>query len=112
MSAYIRLHDLDNGHSDSINCLAFSFEANYLASGADDHQVIIWNVRSGAAMFKLLFKSQVHCLLWHPLRTEVLICGLADGSIYEASDFSLVTSLICPLAVTHHRLDGSCRSTH
>jgi WD40 repeat protein len=69
----------------------------YLTSGADNHQVIIWNVRSGAAISGLLFKSQVHCLLWHSLRTEVLICGLADGSMYEASDFSLVASPICPL---------------
>jgi len=113
MSAYVRVRDLHDGHSDSVNCLAFSSEAKYLASGADDHHVIIWNVKSGAAMFNLVFKSPVHCVLWHPLRTDVLICGLADGSVYEASEFSLVESLVVfALVKTHRGPDRAQRPLH
>jgi WD40 repeat protein len=101
MTAYIRMRDL-RGHSDTINCLAFSPDARYLASGADDHNIIIWNVTNGAVMYRLVFNSPVHCLLWHPLRTEVIICGLEDGTIYEAAKFSPV-SLNSNVNIIHER---------
>jgi WD40 repeat protein len=91
MSAYIHMHDLLAGHTDTVTCLAFSPDAKYLATGSNDRNTIIWNVANGTAMYRLIFKAPVHCLLWHPIRVETIICGLEDGTVYEADKFSLVS---------------------
>jgi WD40 repeat protein len=103
MSAYIHIHNLASGHSDTVNCLAFSSDARYLASGSDDHSMVIWNVANGAAMYRLAFVAPVRCLLWHPIRVETLICGLADGTVYEANKFSLVSA---SLFTSSHKTDS------
>jgi WD40 repeat protein len=75
----------------SINTLAFSPTGLYLASGADDNTVIIWNISDGQFIFRLKFDSPVHVAIWHPNRSETLILGCRDGSLLEASNFRLVT---------------------
>ena len=93
MSAYTHLHSCKREHSDTINCLAFSPDARYLASGGDDNVVVIWNVADGKTMFRLVFSTPVTSVLWHPLRTDAILCGLQNGLVYEASNFTLVSIL-------------------
>jgi WD40 repeat protein len=108
MSAYVRLHDLSDGHSDSVTCLAFSPGAEYLASGAGDNSVVLWHVQKGILMYQLLFEAAVSCLVWHPLRADTIICGLQNGTIYQASGFSLVY----PLADLPHSIHDCVQAKH
>ena len=39
-------YDLQNGHDRTVNCVRFSPNGKYLASGADDNLVVIWHMRS------------------------------------------------------------------
>lgn len=98
MSAYVLKRTLSDAHSSTINTLAFSPTGLYLASGADDNTVIIWNIPDGQFIFRLKFGSPVHVVIWHPNRSETLILGCRDGSLLEASNFRLVTvaNPICP----------------
>lgn len=89
-SAYIELHTLTKGHSDTINSLAYSRDGVYLASGGDDHLVIIWNAQKAQLLYRLVFESAVDCVIWHPVHPETVIVGLETGYLFQLHDFSLV----------------------
>ncbi|KAH7905259.1 WD40-repeat-containing domain protein, partial [Hygrophoropsis aurantiaca] len=89
MKPYVKAHTLTGGHSDSINCLAFSPCGLYLASGSDDHALIIWRVSDGSHLYSLSFGGAVNALLWHPSQEGVIICGCQDGLVFRAKDFNL-----------------------
>ena len=40
------LYDLAGGHAKTVNCVRFSPNGMYLASGSDDQMVIIWQLKS------------------------------------------------------------------
>nr|VWO95111.1 Transcriptional repressor rco-1 [Ganoderma boninense] len=88
-SAYIELHTLTKGHSDTINSLAFSRDGVHLASGGDDHLVIIWNAQNAQLLYRLVFESAVDCVIWHPVHPETVIIGLETGYLFQLRDFSL-----------------------
>jgi len=88
--AYILKHTLSHTHSESVNCLEFSSSGEFLASGSDDHSLIIWNVSTGQDLYHILFDSPVTALLWHPSREQTIICGCEDGTIVQMSRFTLV----------------------
>ena len=39
------LYGLQGGHSSTVNCVRFAPNGQYLASGSDDHLVIIWQMK-------------------------------------------------------------------
>jgi WD40 repeat protein len=41
----IHQYDLQGGHSSTVNCVRFSPNGQFLASGADDHLVIVWTLK-------------------------------------------------------------------
>ena len=92
MSSYTHMYDLVSGHNNAVNCISFSPDARYLASGSEDKKLIIWKVDTGKIVYRLLFNAPIRCLLWHPIHTETIICGIDDGILYEAKDFSPVRS--------------------
>ncbi|KAH7905835.1 WD40-repeat-containing domain protein [Hygrophoropsis aurantiaca] len=106
MKPYAKAHILTDGHRDCINCLAFSPSGLYLASGGDDHTLIIWRVSDGSILYSLSFRCAVNTLLWHPTQEGVIFCGCQDGIVFRAKDFNLVTySFNLPtLSLIHHPL--------
>lgn len=65
------------GHVASINALAFSVDGKYLASGADDGWMFIYEVDGGREAHKLDGKSPVTALCW----TSELYVGFSDGRV-------------------------------
>jgi WD40 repeat protein len=39
------LYGLQGGHQNTVNCVRFAPNGQYLASGADDHLIIIWSMK-------------------------------------------------------------------
>ncbi|KAL1944054.1 hypothetical protein VTO73DRAFT_3872 [Trametes versicolor] len=91
-SAYMQFQELDGGHSDTVNCLVFSPTGAALASGGDDCALIIWNVAQGRLLYRLLFKSALDSVLWHPTQPDTVIVGCANGMLQQIQDFSLMRS--------------------
>ncbi|OJT09660.1 hypothetical protein TRAPUB_13856 [Trametes pubescens] len=81
LSAYLHVRTLKNGHSDTVNYLAFSPNGAYLASGGEDHAVIIWNAQQGDLLFRLVFKSAVDVVIWHPVHPDTIILDFYVGNL-------------------------------
>lgn len=89
-TAYVLQHHLGDGHSGTINALAFSADGMYLASGSDDESVIIWSLPFGHYCYRSLFRSPVDSVLWNPVEEETLIVGCQSGALKQIRNFSLV----------------------
>lgn len=95
-SAYVEVHTLDGGHSDTINHLSFSPDGIYLASCSDDQSLIVWNIAEGRLLYRVLFKSKVDRVLWHPTYPATLVVGCENGYLYQLHDFSPVSDIPSP----------------
>lgn len=92
-TAYVLVHTLLQGHSGTLNCLAFSSSGLYLASGSEDRTVVIWNSKNGDLLYRIVFDEAVDSLLWHPLYTDTIIVGLADGYVCQINGMLMVRPL-------------------
>lgn len=92
-SAYVEIHNLVRGHSDTVNALSFSRDGNQLVSGANDCSLLIWDVQAGQLIFRRLFNSAITSVLWHPTISETVIVGCDDGETAQVTGFTLVSSL-------------------
>ncbi|KIO05126.1 hypothetical protein M404DRAFT_9132 [Pisolithus tinctorius Marx 270] len=88
MSPFRLTFDLLNGHSNTINVLAFSSCGSYLASGGEDKLLIIWRVSDSMLLYALAFESPVTALVWHPNAPAILFCGCENGAVLRLKNFS------------------------
>jgi len=96
-------HDNDTlkvlrGHSDYVNALAFQPDSGgQLASGSDDHSVIMWECPSGRRLDTMHFKSAVMSLAWHPDEVSKLLVAEKSGVLHivNAVSFHAILSLDC-----------------
>ncbi|KAI6131843.1 WD40-repeat-containing domain protein [Pisolithus thermaeus] len=75
------------GHTDTVNCLAFSPHIDYLASGSDDCSLIIWRVTSGEVVCTIRTPAPTLSVLWDPRRRLTVIFGCNNGVAAVLSDF-------------------------
>lgn len=108
-TAYVLSQTLRDGHSETVNCVCFSPDGTYLASGGDDCSVIIWNVHKGLFLYRVVFDSAIDCLLWHPTEEETLIVGCQNGCLYQLCSFSLASALLLPRVQDHSDMTAMSR---
>ncbi|KIN93650.1 hypothetical protein M404DRAFT_1008795 [Pisolithus tinctorius Marx 270] len=87
MGAYVEHKTMAGEHGDTVNTVAFSPCGKYLASGSSDHSICIWDVRDGSLLYRIVFKSSVNTLVWHPSQENTLVCGCDDGSLLSMTGF-------------------------
>ncbi|KAF9500285.1 WD40 repeat-like protein [Pleurotus eryngii] len=99
-SSYSCASTLNSCHTDSINVLTFSPCGKYLASGADDGVVYIYNPRQGAKFMKVVAHHAVTTLAWHPTGNGRLFVGREDGQVVflDIHDSGLSGSYKLPIA--------------
>lgn len=70
-----------NHHTDSVDCIGFSQDGVFLASGSMDGTIIICDAASGTALHIIHCRSGVLALKWAPVRLHEVWCGLGDGRL-------------------------------
>jgi len=91
MTAYVHHRTLTGGHSDSVNCVAFSCCGQYLATGGDDNCLIIWRLNDGSILYRFVFRSPVNVVFWHKKVPDAVISGCEDGTLCQLEDFWIVS---------------------
>ncbi|BBD60768.1 WD-40 repeat-containing protein [Nostoc sp. HK-01] len=67
------------GHEQEVNCLAFSPDGKFIASGSSDSTVCLWNIIDNpTAQFLLGHEQEVNCLAFSP-DGKFIVSGSIDG---------------------------------
>jgi len=86
------------GHTDYVNAVAFQPDSGgQLASGSDDHSVVMWDAQSGRKLDTMHFQSAVMSLSWHPDEVSKLLVAEKSGVLHivNAVSFHSILSLDC-----------------
>ncbi len=67
------------GHEQEVNCLAFSPDGKFIASGSSDSTICLWNIMGNpTAQFLLGHEQEVNCLAFSP-DGKLIVSGSIDG---------------------------------
>jgi WD40 repeat protein len=68
------------GHNKTVKAIAFSLDGRLMATGGDDNEVQLWNVRSGLELKRLGLADHVQYAAFSP-DSKRLVTGGADGTV-------------------------------
>ncbi|KAI6046194.1 quinon protein alcohol dehydrogenase-like superfamily [Pisolithus marmoratus] len=78
------------GHSESITCLSFLPTRDYLASGGEDGNLIVWDPMKGTLVHRVPVSGTITSMAWDPDNTKHhIFVGTAKGTIFAINDFSI-----------------------
>jgi len=69
------------GAAETVKSVAWSADGAYIAAGADDRTVTVWNAGSGRQVATYQAGDAVNSVAWSP-NSSLLAAGCADGNIY------------------------------
>lgn len=78
-------------HNGSIMCVRFSSSGRYIASGADDRVLAVWELQAGQEKAKVWGSSDVNLETWKPVRmlagheNDILSVAWSDDDAFLAS---------------------------
>ena len=75
-----RLSD-KRGHHKGVSALSFSARGSYLASGGLDNKICIWGAHTKQLLHVVEVSVTVLSLDWVKQGENVVVCGLADGTV-------------------------------
>ncbi|RXW23247.1 hypothetical protein EST38_g2589 [Candolleomyces aberdarensis] len=78
---YTCIAQIAGHHTNSINCLAFSNDGEYLASGDDNGLVLVCNTNDGRQYDRYHYTAPVTALAWMP-KDYGLLVGLSNCELY------------------------------
>lgn len=92
---YSLLHTIGNCHQDSVNCLSFSPDGQFLASGGDDRAVFVFDYQKGRDLRRITLHSEVTSILWIRVDGQLwLLVGHANGNIQRLDPVSCLSATI------------------
>ncbi|CAI9114031.1 OLC1v1014650C2 [Oldenlandia corymbosa var. corymbosa] len=74
------------GHYFDVNCIAYSPDSQFLATGADDHKVKVWNVSMGFCFYTSSVHTDAVTALHFMANNHCLLSASLDGTV-RALDF-------------------------
>ena len=97
---YLRLA---NGHTRGITKVAFSPNGVFIATAGLDGRVCVWNAQTGELGYVFSGTTEVLSLIWAPPRDDIMICGLADGTLacLNIGDVCIVHAFLAMLYNSH-----------
>ncbi len=69
------------GAAETVKSVAWSADGAYIAAGADDRTVAVWNAGSGRQVVTYQAGDAVNSVAWSP-SSGLLAAACADGNIY------------------------------
>lgn len=81
-------------HESEVECITFSPDSKYVASGGEDYKLNIWEAASGALLHSLEHKTSIDGLAWSN-DGKTIATGTEDGTVYfwDTGSYELVKTL-------------------
>lgn len=80
MKLYLPVCRFSGGHTDSVNCAAFSAAGDLLATGSEDGSLAIWSVAAGSIVDCHRLNSSILTVVWDAHVPTRLFFGCVDGT--------------------------------